>query len=245
MKRTMLLIVAVVGLSACPPSAKPAGEADKPKAAEPTSGAESAPAAALEAPVPSDGLPHFGTPVPTGATTEDGKAKALFAGGCFWCMEGPFEQIDGVYAAISGYAGGEEEAPEYKQVATGQTSHTEAVLVLYDAGKVSYEQLLDAFWRSHDPTDGGGQFADRGPQYRPAVFAYDATQRAAAEKSKAGLEASGRFEKPIATPVVDATVFWPAEEYHQNYYQTNTAHYKRYRKGSGREGFLARVWGED
>ena len=170
---------------------------------------------------------------------------ATFAGGCFWCMEGPFEKLPGVISAVSGYTGGPEQNPTYKQVSSGRTGHAEAVEVRYDANRISYGSLLQVFWRQINPTDAGGQFVDRGSQYRPAIFVHDAAQRKAAEASRDELAQSGRFSDPIATEIVDADQFWPAEDYHQDYYKTNTTHYKMYRAGSGRDGFLARVWGDD
>ena len=175
---------------------------------------------------------------------EAGQALATFAGGCFWCMEGPFEALDGVSAVLSGYTGGPEQGPTYRMVSSGLTGHTEAVIVYYDPAVVTYETLLDTFWRSMDPTDGAGQFADRGSQYRPAIFAHTPEQRAAAEASKEALQASGRFDEPIVVPIQDAGEFWVAEDYHQNYYQTNSTHYSMYRAGSGRTGFLREVWGD-
>jgi len=170
---------------------------------------------------------------------------ATFAGGCFWCMEPPFEKRDGVFEVISGYAGGAEQNPTYRQVASGQTGHTEAVQVHHDADQISYPELLDIFWRTHDPTDSRGQFVDRGSQYRPAVFVHDDEQRAAAEQSRDELAASGRFDQPIATEITDLDRFWPAEEYHQDYYKKATMHYERYRAGSGRDSFLKKTWGND
>ena len=175
----------------------------------------------------------------------EGLKQATFAGGCFWCMEGPFESISGVKDAFSGYTGGSEQRPVYEQVSRGRTGHTEAVRVFYDPDEVTYEVLLEAFWRSMDPTDLGGQFADRGSQYRPAIFVHDEAQRQAAEASKKALSESGRFTDPIVVPIERAGDFWVAEGYHQDYYKTNPAHYKRYRKGSGREAFLQRIWGEE
>jgi methionine-S-sulfoxide reductase len=175
---------------------------------------------------------------------EAGMATATFAGGCFWCMEGPFEAIEGVSAVLSGYTGGPEEHPTYQMVGSGLTGHTEAVIVYFDPAVVTYGELVEAFWHSMDPTDAGGQFADRGSQYRPGIFVADADQRAAAEASKAALEASGRFTSPIVVPIEDAQPFWVAEDYHQDYYRTNASHYNRYREGSGRGPFLRRVWGD-
>ena len=174
-----------------------------------------------------------------------GMEAAVFAGGCFWCMEGPFEALDGVSEVLSGYTGGGEESPAYQQVARGATGHTEAVYIIFNPAVVSYETLVETFWRSMDPTDAGGQFADRGTQYRPAIFVTSEQQRTVAVQSKDALAASGRFQAPIIVPVEDAGPFWVAEDYHQNYYQTNSAHYNAYRRGSGRAGFLERVWGAE
>lgn len=174
---------------------------------------------------------------------EAGLSIAVFAGGCFWCMEGPFEALDGVREVVSGYTDGPEEGPTYSQVARGHTGHTEAVRVVYDPLVVTYDQLLNVFWRSMDPTDFGGQFADRGTQYRPGIYYVDAEQRTLAEASRAALTASAVFDEPIVVPIAPAGDFWIAEDYHQDYYRTNTAHYERYRRGSGREAFLRATWG--
>lgn len=171
--------------------------------------------------------------------------QATFAGGCFWCMEKPFEKLDGVHSVISGYAGGPEKNPTYKEVSSGRTGHTESVQVTFDPRVVSYEQLLEVYWKSFDPTDGGGQFADRGKQYRPAIFAHNDAQKSAATLSKQALSKSGRFDKPIVVPVEAFTNFYPAEDYHQDYYRTNTSHYQRYYEGSGRGPFLRKVWGDE
>ncbi len=169
--------------------------------------------------------------------------KATFAGGCFWCIEAPFDKLDGVVSAVSGYTGGEIANPTYKQVSSGQTRHIEAVEVTYDPEKVSYQELLDYFWRQFDPTDAGGSFYDRGHQYTSAIFYHDETQKALAEKSKAALGKSGVFDKPIVTPIRPAGAFYPAEEYHQDYYKKNPLHYQRYRTGSGRDKFIEKTWG--
>ncbi len=169
---------------------------------------------------------------------------AIFAGGCFWCMEGPFEAIGGVQAVLSGYTGGPEENPTYRAVASGQTGHTEAVWVIYDPGVVDYGTLVSTFWRSMDPTDAGGQFADRGTQYRPAIYVFNEEQREIAQASKAALEADGPFGEPIIVPIEDAGPFYVAEDYHQDYYLTNTTRYQMYRRGSGRSGFLSQHWGD-
>ncbi|MBW2284795.1 MAG: peptide-methionine (S)-S-oxide reductase MsrA, partial [Deltaproteobacteria bacterium] len=171
--------------------------------------------------------------------------KATFAGGCFWCVESDFEKVDGVLEVISGYAGGAEENPTYGDVCSGATGHLEVVQVIYDPEKVSYEELLDVFWRHVDPTDPGGQFVDRGPQYRTAVFYADDEQRALAEASKADLQASGRFSAPIVTEIRPLERFYDAEDYHQDYYKKSPGHYRTYRAGSGRDQFLIAAWGKD
>jgi peptide methionine sulfoxide reductase msrA/msrB len=170
-------------------------------------------------------------------------AKATFAGGCFWCMEPPFERLDGVVSVTSGYTGGKETGPSYSEVSSGRTGHVEAVQVKYDPTMISYEYLLKVFWRQIDPTDDGGQFADRGKQYRTAIFALDREQHALATASKRELEKSGIFKARIVTEIRWAEPFYAAESYHQDYYKKDPANYKRYRKGSGREGFLQSVWG--
>jgi peptide methionine sulfoxide reductase msrA/msrB len=181
----------------------------------------------------------------TSLQTDDSLAVATFAGGCFWCMEPPFDQIEGVEATISGYAGGTMENPTYSQVSSGQTDHTEAVQVFYDPAQVSYERLLQTYWRSFDPTDAGGQFADRGSQYEAVIFAHNDAQRRLAAASKQALQADNPFGEPIVTPIRDFTTFYPAEEYHQDYYEKNYPAYNRYAEGSGRKPFLREVWGAD
>ena len=171
-------------------------------------------------------------------------AKATFAGGCFWCMEPPFAKLAGVISVTPGYTGGEKVNPTYEEVCSGRTGHTEAVEILYDAERVGYAQLLDVFWRNINPTDGGGQFADRGSQYRTAIFCHDAEQERLARDSKAGLQASGKFDTPIRTEIVPAGIFYPSEEYHQDYYRKNPLRYDNYRYGSGRDRYLKDVWGE-
>ncbi len=170
------------------------------------------------------------------------KARAIFAGGCFWCLEGPFEKLDGVAAVISGYTGGHLENPTYAQIGTGSTGHYEAVEVHYDPARVSYPKLLETFWMQIDPTDPDGQFADRGPQYRTAIFVADATERQAALASREALDASKRFPRKVATEILPATRFYPAEEYHQDYYKKEPVRYSMYRQGSGRAAFLERNW---
>ena len=154
---------------------------------------------------------------------------ATFAGGCFWCTESDFEKVDGVLEVISGYTGGSKENPTYEEVSSGQTGHTEAVQVVYDPAKVSYKELLDIFWKHMDPTDSGGQFVDRGSQYRPAIFYHDDEQKGQAEESREALDKSGRFSKSIVTEIVKFSNFYRAEDYHQNYYKKNPMRYKYYR----------------
>jgi len=171
--------------------------------------------------------------------------KATFAGGCFWCMEYAFEQVHGVEGVVSGYTGGEVENPSYEQVSSGTTGHYEAVQVYYDPTKVSYERLLGVFWQSINPTDAGGQFADRGSQYKTAIFYHDEGQEEAAENSKKELEESGRFDAPIATEILPAQEFYPAEEYHQDYYKKNEVKFTAYKQLSGREDFIQQHWSSE
>ena len=182
----------------------------------------------------------------TAALSDDGKVGyATFAGGCFWCVEADYEKVPGVVEAISGYTGGELENPSYKQVASGSTRHIEAVQVQYDPSLITYEGLLEAFWRMVDPTDADGQFVDRGHQYSTAIFYHDDAQRLMAEQSMAKLAASGRYDKPIVTPILPAKRFYVAEDYHQDYYDRNSLRYRYYRFGSGRDAYLERTWGDD
>ncbi len=168
---------------------------------------------------------------------------ATFAGGCFWCMVQPFERLDGVYEVLSGYMGGYKENPTYTQVSMGNTGHFEAVRIKYDPSVISYDKLLATFWRQIDPTDPVGQFADKGLQYRTAIFYQDEEQRMLAEASKAEIEKSGRFGAPIAVKILEASIFYPAEEYHQDYHKKNPDQYRRYKFGSGRAGYLEQTWG--
>ena len=168
--------------------------------------------------------------------------SAVFAGGCFWCTESDFEKVEGVIEVISGYTGGRVKNPTYKQVSAGGTGHIESVKVIYDPSKVSYEQLLDYFWQHVDPTDPGGQFVDRGSQYRSAIFYANDTEKRLAEKSKQRLAASEMFNKPIVTDILSLGEFYPAEDYHQNYYKKNPIRYHYYRYGSGRDQFLKKNW---
>jgi peptide methionine sulfoxide reductase msrA/msrB len=168
--------------------------------------------------------------------------SAVFAGGCFWCTESDFEKVEGVVEAVSGYTGGRVDNPTYKQVSAGGTGHIEAVKVVYDPDKISYTELLDIFWRHVDPTDAGGQFVDRGDQYRSAIFYTDEEERQTAEASKKALAASGRFDRPIATEILPLGTFYVAEDYHQDYYKKNPLRYNWYRSGSGRDRFLEMTW---
>jgi len=177
--------------------------------------------------------------------TNVNKELAAFAGGCFWCMVTPFEEIPGIISITSGYIGGHTVNPTYEQVCTETTGHAEAVQIAFDPEIMSYEKLLDIYWRQIDPTDTGGQFHDRGSSYRTAIFYYSEDQRVQAEASKAALDQSGRFDKPIATEIVPATEFYPAEEYHQDYHKKNPFRYKMYRRGSGRADFIKAHWNTD
>lgn len=221
MMRTTTGLTLSLALAACPAEEEPA------------------PAAPSTAPTTT-----FTTPAapgePTGATE-----LATFAGGCFWCMEVPFEEVPGVSAVISGYAGGDVEDPSYEAVCRGLTGHAEVVQVHFDPGLVTYEDLLQIYWRQFDPTDAGGSFHDRGSQYRSEIFVHDEAQRAAAEHSKAELAASGRFDGPIVTAISPLERFWPAEEYHQDFYEKDPERYYSYRRGSGRDRFIDRVWGDE
>ena len=170
-------------------------------------------------------------------------ATATFAGGCFWCMEPPFESLDGVLSVTSGYTGGSKKDPTYEEVSAGGTGHAESVEIAYDPSKVSYAKLLDVFWHNVDPTTANAQFCDHGNQYRTAIFYHDDEQKKLAEKSKQELEASGKLGKPIVTQIVAATQFYPAEEYHQDYYKKNPIRYKYYRYQCGRDQRLEELWG--
>jgi peptide methionine sulfoxide reductase msrA/msrB len=174
---------------------------------------------------------------------QQGTRMAVFAGGCFWCTEADFEKLPGVVEVVSGYTGGHVPNPTYEQTSAGGTGHVEAVRVTYDPEKISYAQLLDWFWRHVDPTDAGGQFVDRGDQYRSVIFYADEEQRALAEASKKRLEESGRFDKPIVTDILPLGDFYRAEEYHQDYHSKNPIRYKFYRYRSGRDQFLDKTWG--
>ena len=171
-------------------------------------------------------------------------AKATFAGGCFWCMEPPFDKLEGVISTTSGYIGGHQENPTYQEVSAGGTGHAEAVEILYDPDKISYGELLDVFWHNIDPITANRQFCDSGSQYRSAIFYHDEAQHHLAEQSKRALEQSGRFSQPIVTEIVPATTFYPAETYHQDYYRKNPLRYKFYRYSCGRDQRLEELWGK-
>lgn len=173
------------------------------------------------------------------------RATATFAGGCFWCMEPPFDKLPGVISTTAGYTGGNTKNPTYEEVSDGGTGHTEAVQVVYDPAKVTYEKLLYVFWRNIDPLSADKQFCDTGNQYRSSIFVHDAEQKRLAEQSKAQLEKSGKLGGAIVTPIVQAGVFYPAEEYHQDYYQKNPLRYKFYRKSCGRDKRLEKLWGDE
>jgi peptide methionine sulfoxide reductase msrA/msrB len=169
--------------------------------------------------------------------------KATFAGGCFWCMEPPFENLGGVIDVVPGYTGGNKENPTYEEVSSGKTGHLEAVQITYDPSKISYEKLVDVFWTQIDPTDQGGQFVDRGSQYETAIFYHNAEQKEIAEASKTELERSGRYNRPIVTQIREYTRFYKAEDYHQDFYKKSPVRYKSYKFFSGREEFLKKIWG--
>ncbi len=190
---------------------------------------------------PDSGADQAGT---TPADTE-GLAKAIFAGGCFWCMEQPFDELDGVISTTSGYTAGEVENPTYRQVSAGVTGHTEAVEVVFDPAKVSYEELLHVFWRNIDPLAVDRQFCDGGSQYRTGIYAHDDEQLRLAQESKEALVRSQRFDRPIATEIEPAGDFYPAEDYHQDYYEKNPVRYKMYRTGCGRDRRLNELWGDE
>ena len=168
---------------------------------------------------------------------------ATFAGGCFWCMQPPFQQIDGVTGVVAGYSGGTKPNPSYEEVSSGTTGHLEAVQVTYDPEQISFERLLDVFWTQIDPTDAEGQFADKGSQYKTAIFYNDEEQKHVAEISRKHLDDSGKFKKPVATEILPYRNFYPAEEYHQNYAKKKPREYEVYKTYSGRKAFIDRVWG--
>jgi peptide-methionine (S)-S-oxide reductase len=177
------------------------------------------------------------------AGAERQPAAAIFAGGCFWCMEPPFDELEGVLSTTSGYTGGDVENPSYEDVSAGGTGHLEGVRVEYDPARIDYRTLLEVYWRNIDPLDDGGQFCDRGSSYRSAIFYADQEQMRLAEQSRMALEAAGRFEEPIVTRILPASEFYPAEAYHQNYYRENPLKYKYYRYRCGRDDRLDELWG--
>jgi peptide-methionine (S)-S-oxide reductase len=179
----------------------------------------------------------------TKAPAAPATAKATFAGGCFWCMEGPFDKLPGVISTTSGYTGGKTKNPTYEQVSSGTTGHAESVEIEYDPSKVTYEKLLDVFWHNIDPTQRDGQFCDHGSQYRTAIFYHNDEQRKLAESSKAALQKNKPFKGDIVTEIVPAPQFYPAEEYHQDFYKKNPVRYKIYRSGCGRDARLQALWG--
>src|SRR5262245_9420328 len=180
---------------------------------------------------------------PAAAADQPALAKATFAGGCFWCMEPPFEALDGVVSVTAGYTGGSKLNPTYEEVSAGGTGHAESIEVAYDPAKISYEKLLDVFWHNVDPTDAKGQFCDHGHQYRTAIFYHDDTQKRLAEASRQAIASSLKVPGPIVTEIVAAGQFWPAEEYHQDYYKKNPIRYRFYRYNCGRDKRLEEVWG--
>jgi peptide-methionine (S)-S-oxide reductase len=191
------------------------------------------------------GVLGFGRNVGPASAAEPQRAKALFAGGCFWCMEPPFEKVDGVFSVTSGYTGGRDKNPTYEQVSSGSTGHAEAVEIVYDPNKVTYEKLLEVFWHNIDPLAANAQFCDHGPQYRSAIFYLDEAQKRLADESKRKIEASKSFGKPIVTQIVAASVFYRAEEYHQDFYKKSPVRYYSYRAGCGRDRRLKELWGAE
>ncbi len=188
--------------------------------------------------------PQSSAQAPTTAARESGNLSvATFASGCFWCTESDFDKVKGVVSTISGYMGGKTANPTYKSVSTGRTGHIEVLQVKFDPKKVSYKMLLDYYWRHTDVVDGGGQFCDRGNQYRPAIFAHTPEQKRLATDAKAALDKSKRFKKPIAVEILDAATFTAAEGYHQDYYRKSPIRYKVYRYGCGRDQRLKQLWG--
>lgn len=185
----------------------------------------------------------FGSDIQTPSTIKKRYEKATFAGGCFWCMEHPFDVLNGVVSTVSGYTGGKEVRPTYKEVSSGKTGHAEAVEITYDPSVITYAELLEVFWKNINPTQSDGQFVDKGRQYRSAIFYHNEKQKRLALESKEKLEKSGRFDKRIVTEIVPATPFYRAEEYHQDYYKKNRLRYHFYRSGSGRDQYIETVWG--
>jgi peptide-methionine (S)-S-oxide reductase len=188
-------------------------------------------------------VPHSASPQAGGAQASKHQ-KATFAGGCFWCMEPPFDELPGVVSTTSGYTGGRTKNPTYEEVSAGSTGHTEAVEVVYDPAKISYAQLLDVFWKNIDPITPNRQFCDVGTQYRAGIYYHDEEQKRLAEASKQALEQSGRFKQPIVTEIAAAAPFYPAEEYHQDYYRKNPLRFNYYKYSCGRARRLEQLWGK-
>jgi peptide-methionine (S)-S-oxide reductase len=183
-------------------------------------------------------------PIVATAPAPAGLVKAAFAGGCFWCMQRPYDDLPGVVSTTVGYTGGEKASPTYHEVSAGGTGHLESIEVVYDPKKVTYEKLLDVFWHNVDPTNAQGQFCDNGSQYRTAIFVADDAQRKAAEASKSALEASGVLKRPVVTEILKVGTFWKAEDYHQSYYKKNPIRYSFYRSRCGRDPRLKELWGD-
>ena len=182
--------------------------------------------------------------IPAAAQAQGNLSTAIFAGGCFWCMEEAFEKVPGVVTVVSGYTDGKTKNPSYEEVSSGRTGHAEAIEVKFDASKISYEKLLDVFWLNHDPTYNDRQFCDHGSQYRPGIFWHDEEQKRLAEASRAKYEKLKEFKQPIVTEIAKATQFWPAEDYHQDYYKKNPVRYNFYSNGCGRYSRLNELWGK-
>jgi peptide-methionine (S)-S-oxide reductase len=187
---------------------------------------------------------HAQPPMPNQTGSHDQYEKATFAGGCFWCMEPPYDKLDGVISTTSGYSGGHQVNPTYEQVSAGGTGHTESVQIVYDPKRISYEELLKVFWRNIDPTTRDAQFCDHGQQYRTAIFYHDDKQRELAERSKEVLDKTKPFKEPVVTEITPASVFYPAEDYHQDFYKKNPVRYKFYRYNCGRDQRLEQLWGD-
>ncbi len=183
-------------------------------------------------------------PAPATKAKPANAAVATFAGGCFWCMEGPYDALDGVISTTSGYIGGTKKDPTYQEVSSGRTGHTEAVQIVYDPAKITYEKLLDVFWHNIDPTAANRQFCDSGSQYRSGIFYHDESQKKAADVSRAALDKSKPFKGTIVTEITAATTFYAAEDYHQDYYLKNPVRYRFYRQGCGRDARLKELWGD-
>lgn len=185
---------------------------------------------------------HAEQPISNQTGSPDQYEKATFAGGCFWCMEPPFDKLDGVISTTSGYTGGHQKNPTYQEVSAGGTGHTESVQIIYDPKRISYEKLLEVFWRNIDPTTRDAQFCDHGQQYRTAIFYHDGKQRELAERSKEVLDNTKPFKEPIVTEITPASAFYPAEDYHQDFYKKNPVRYKFYRYNCGRDQRLEQLW---